>query len=694
MSSFTQHVPAGSTINGIGAVTTGLRLRVHSDQPIGAPALCGKFTLLSDDAIHSVAMETHLGSAVTHNEYMGVKNALPKSGTSGNFEDMHAALVSAVGPDPHRMAVVNETLLSRKQWEVNLVGGHIEGPGGPGGKVLFVLDTDVGYDPDDIPAIAMTVQYCQKRRIPLVIVTSAERYDLETDENKDNVGTRARVVQEILKRMNVTGGVTVLSGAPGKAFDEGAAKTRQYNTFLQLHDEKAHYHQPVSGQLRKSMTGSEGEDLTLHPYSSTITTLVDKIKKHTSTYWIGIGAMTNLMNVVKSLVGDKDVQSKMQVYQMGGNVPIVKKFTSTNTHLDADATVYVNNNFEGPLHFVTAGLTSNYRWWSNLQHWNPKTGPAQKRFHESAMKMLSTHGLLELVLANDAKNEDSGKRCGPGPLKYNTEGPVDGPPNLKGPVDGVEVWGKEDARLLYVVRNKVGKEVEVLLGAGLTALQRAESVTRLATALSLETVVVEEFVDKFPELTPDSAIAPFLYAKPSNEWPFPSAFHDPITVAIAICAYEERDEFTKDEFQERVMIEFTAPSAALTSLGIEASCYETLLADQKGGVRGEDQRLSSIVRNVQDLARLELAPTHMVLIPSAVDIKQSDEVLWATRPHPVVPETEIFKCELTGKQRWITGKQHLKEEQVEAIVALLVDGHCVKVGGDQTPLVKHSCAQR
>jgi len=106
MTSFTQHVVAGATLRGVGPVTSGLTLRVHDAQPIGAPALRGDFTLLSEDTAHAAAMETHLGDDVSHRAFVGVQNALPQSGQQGNFEDVHAALVAAVGGDPHRMAVL------------------------------------------------------------------------------------------------------------------------------------------------------------------------------------------------------------------------------------------------------------------------------------------------------------------------------------------------------------------------------------------------------------------------------------------------------------------------------------------------------------------------------------------------------------------------------------------------------------
>lgn len=121
-SSFTQTVPAGAILRGVGPATQGLTLRVHSAQPIGAPALRGDFTLLSEDAAHVNVMETHLGDDVSHNAFVAVQSAIPKTGERGNFEALHATLVGAVGADAQRINIVNNNLFGRNVWEV--IGGR------------------------------------------------------------------------------------------------------------------------------------------------------------------------------------------------------------------------------------------------------------------------------------------------------------------------------------------------------------------------------------------------------------------------------------------------------------------------------------------------------------------------------------------------------------------------------------------
>ena len=118
MSSFTQHIPANSILCGCGVVTSGLSLCVHSDQPIGAPALRGDFTLLSEDETHAAAFETHLGDEISHNAFVRVKNSIPKTGEQGNFEAIHSELVLAVEANPQRIELLNQNLLGRQAWEL------------------------------------------------------------------------------------------------------------------------------------------------------------------------------------------------------------------------------------------------------------------------------------------------------------------------------------------------------------------------------------------------------------------------------------------------------------------------------------------------------------------------------------------------------------------------------------------------
>jgi len=115
--SFTQNVPAGATLRGVGPVTQGLVIRVHSKQAVGVPSLRGDFTLLSEEAKHASVVEKHLGEDVSHKSFVAVQNALPQTGKRGNFEEVHATLVSAVHGDARNIEIINANLFGRGQWE-------------------------------------------------------------------------------------------------------------------------------------------------------------------------------------------------------------------------------------------------------------------------------------------------------------------------------------------------------------------------------------------------------------------------------------------------------------------------------------------------------------------------------------------------------------------------------------------------
>ena len=113
MNSFVQHIAAGATLRGCGPATSGLALCVHADQLPGVPLLRGDFTLVSHAGD---VLAAHLGDVVSHNAFVDVQRAMPQPGARGNFEEVHAALLAAVGLE--RIDVVNRNLLGRTRWEL------------------------------------------------------------------------------------------------------------------------------------------------------------------------------------------------------------------------------------------------------------------------------------------------------------------------------------------------------------------------------------------------------------------------------------------------------------------------------------------------------------------------------------------------------------------------------------------------
>ena len=157
----------------------------------------------------------------------------------------------------------------------------------------YVLDTDLGYDPDDIMALYMMILFCTNKanNARLVVVTSAERYDGESSDGFTNYfkyhdpessdtrgnkkpgegvqlfsdgpvlyGKRAILIAWILDSLNCKlvddvnilkddcKNVMVISGLPGYAQDPASAKTRQYSTFIRKHSNgNVNYHQSIAG---------------------------------------------------------------------------------------------------------------------------------------------------------------------------------------------------------------------------------------------------------------------------------------------------------------------------------------------------------------------------------------------------------------------------------------------------------------
>lgn len=162
MTSFTQTIPAGSTLRGVGSATKGLRIRVQDSQRIGAPALCGNFTILSDSETHNSLMETHLADDVSHNSYVAFRAAMPTDGSVASFEDIHAKLVDAVGQDPSMIEIVNRNLLNRQVWaldtSVKPIGAPFTKQTAASIKTILHIFTDLGEECDDEVTILTAIK--------------------------------------------------------------------------------------------------------------------------------------------------------------------------------------------------------------------------------------------------------------------------------------------------------------------------------------------------------------------------------------------------------------------------------------------------------------------------------------------------------------------------------------------------------
>ena len=402
-----------------------------------------------------------------------------------------------------------------------------------------ILDTDLGYDPDDIPAAVMVMKWCAAHKKHGIVITSAEVYD----NSKQNIGRRARTVRAIAARYArqgvriakspddwKPGTILIVSGEEGNPMDHGAAKTRQYNDFLVKSGSK--YHQSVSPHLWDAVQRDEGgkQPNDIVGRKKAIPTLKTAIESMRTT-WISIGAMTNLHKLIEAGVDTSNVT----VFQQGLNVPILKKYTSTNMFLDANAEYKVNVDFRGDLFFIGSGLTSNYEWMRDTRF--RKTEAADHAFAFMEAGNALTKPIKDLVSANNAaavKKEW---------LTYTK--------NANGksvvPIHAAEQFGREANRGLYVIGTPKN---EFILGKNMppemqkTTINKIKAALRRINANSGMISKVGNFVRDVSDnkdMRPYKAFGKHIYPKPTQVWPFNSCFHDPITVWYALCP----DVFTK-----------------------------------------------------------------------------------------------------------------------------------------------------
>ena len=217
---------------------------------------------------------------------------------------------------------------------------------------IFVLDTDIGYDPDDIMALQILALYVKNpiNNARLMVVSSAERYNVEDemwfkhcfryysikdstlvqpghgiqtlddpsvkkalaqDTSRKNflIGKRAQILYWLVKNLGFQvvstiqklqehcECVLVVSGLPGYVGDPAAAKTRQYSTFLQ--QQGSNYRQAVVPELYHSavkdwniLPNDKNNIIDLHQANTTMVSAIQDIENPLC--WIGIGSMCNI----------------------------------------------------------------------------------------------------------------------------------------------------------------------------------------------------------------------------------------------------------------------------------------------------------------------------------------------------------------------------------------------------------------
>lgn len=181
---------------------------------------------------------------------------------------------------------------------------------------MFILDTDVGYDPDDLMAIWTFVNQFPHGHI----VTSAE-----------NGKMRARVVCELVKDFK---DIQVYAGLKGRAGSVDGSFSGWAKTQFQCAVSK--YDQIVAACLRDETTTYDDRIQPLENLYGKMQSAAGDI------VWIGIGAMTNLSTYLSKYPDTQNIH----VVQMGVCSKNVKKYAPTNIFLDPGAAHDVNEWFK------------------------------------------------------------------------------------------------------------------------------------------------------------------------------------------------------------------------------------------------------------------------------------------------------------------------------------------------------------
>jgi inosine-uridine nucleoside N-ribohydrolase len=223
-------------------------------------------------------------------------------------------------------------------------------------KKAWILDTDLGWDPDDIIALLCLIKYIQKSNDKLAIITSNETIN----------NNRAYIIKNIIDELIPDNSINISYGIFNKS---------KYDNLL---SNSLKYHQN-SGKHIIDISG--------------IISFMDNCKKDSYFItWIGIGSMTNLAYLLKSNIRPD------YVIQMGGTLYDESEF---NINLDILSCKYILENWNNPdtLEFITLDTTGyNLLWLISHQEENNKF----KRLSSYFQKILSNKYpyVLKIILEN------------------------------------------------------------------------------------------------------------------------------------------------------------------------------------------------------------------------------------------------------------------------------------------------------
>lgn len=219
-----------------------------------------------------------------------------------------------------------------------------------------MLDTDIGYDPDDVLALLTLARYCQRRHYPLAIVTSAE-----TPGNN-----RARAVHWVLRSAGLQDVVSVI--AAGQSCECPPRDRRRPGEPTRICPVRHAHEEPFACGLKAAIEaadipvgapdvpagGAGGErygDLAdigrfiAEQHAPTDGDGAGDGAARARVTWIGIGPMTNLAAALTSndlVPPAADPPSRLpdDILQMGSAIPVAGECEGeTNIRLDAAAAV-------------------------------------------------------------------------------------------------------------------------------------------------------------------------------------------------------------------------------------------------------------------------------------------------------------------------------------------------------------------
>lgn len=184
----------------------------------------------------------------------------------------------------------------------------------------WILDTDIGWDPDDVIALLLLLNYIKKNpKDNLAIVSSDEIPN----------GNRAKIIKYIVKNlMSNHNNILVCKGL----------NTR--NRHVNISEELMCYR---------------------NEQVNTIDDLIDYIQTKKNICWIGIGAMTNLAYILSIQSAKQNIN---KIIQMAG---CISNNIEYNVDLDRSACKYVLDNFNKPekLEFISLDTTGYNLLWLN-----------------------------------------------------------------------------------------------------------------------------------------------------------------------------------------------------------------------------------------------------------------------------------------------------------------------------------------